>query len=59
MAKKETVEDVIRMSVRVTKRMREEGVQLHWTVTMEPCDPWKTDAQRGDQRITKNRGTKP
>ena len=31
MAKRETIEDVIRMAVRVQERMRKDGVGLHWT----------------------------
>ncbi len=29
----------MRMTVKVTKRMRKHGVQLHWMVTSEPCEP--------------------
>lgn len=52
MSKRETVEDVIRMAVRVTTRMRRQGVQLHWTVTTEPCAPYKDQRDYdNDQKV--------
>ncbi len=41
--KRETIEDVVRMAVRVTNRMPRDGVQLHWSVTTEPCPPCKSE----------------
>lgn len=38
-AKKETVEDVIRMATRVQTRLRKEGIALAWTMHYQPCEP--------------------
>lgn len=32
----ESLEDVIRMATRVQVRLRDEGVELHWTMSFRP-----------------------
>lgn len=59
MAKRETLEDVIRMATRVQKRLAQQGIQLGWTLHWAPCPPEKTDKQcAGSRRKPNTKGEK-
>lgn len=63
MAKREDIEDVIRMAVRVTARYRKEGIVLNWSMKFDPpvLPPTFTTTSSGRRtktvRATVNRGT--
>jgi len=49
--KTETLDDVIHAVVRVTARLRTQGVELGWTMTFRPpLEPPKRDAKRKERK---------
>jgi hypothetical protein len=44
--KRETLEDVIRMAVRVQTRLKKEGVGLHWTLYFTPHEKPEPPTQK-------------
>jgi hypothetical protein len=58
MAKRETLEDVIRMATRVQTRMAKDGIRIGWTIQWEPQKSEK-DCAGSQRKRTPNREAKP
>jgi hypothetical protein len=48
MRKPDTIEEAIRMLVRVQTRLRKEGIGLHLTMQFLPCDPAPKKSSKAD-----------
>lgn len=58
MAKVETLDELIRMSVRVQSRLRNEGIELRFSIQPVPCEKppsltWTATAQKPRRKSTR------